>query len=312
MATNTAQYGSGSALCGYTVKYYYYSYPYFYTKMNHTYLSYLLYSYPVYTPNPVYQVSVTSNPAGLQVVGGGQYCKNQVAQVAVPSTVIGAGTGTRYVFLGWSGDYSGSSAVGQLTVSGSMNVVANFKTQYLLTVNSENGHASGSGWYDAGISAYATLDATVVDGATGSRVEFKGWTGDSTGQNLPTIIPMSGPKTVIASWKPQYYLSVSSPFGQASGSGWYDAGSTAAISVNTPIAAGYGSQYVFDRWIGTEVFSGSSTQVVVDKPITLEAIWRLDRTVLYETVGGAIAAMVLIVIAATGLLYRRRNAKVGK
>ena len=275
--------------------------------MGKTFVRFRIISYPVSYPNPTYQLTVTSNPPGLPISGGGQFCKQQVAQVSVPSTIVDTGNGTRYVFTGWSGDYTGTSPTGQVTMRGSKSIVANFKEQYLLTVTSPYGTPSGSGWYDDDTTAHASLDKTIVDIATGVRAKFTGWTGDAKGESIPNALQMTGPKTVTAQWKNQYYVSVSSQIGQVNGSGWYDEGSQITISVNSPVPAGYGSQYNFDKWIGATQLQASSAQITVDRPLTLQATWKLDQTQLYETVALGVAGIIVVAIATAWLILKRRR-----
>lgn len=311
----SADYGPsyGNAPCGYTVRYYSYYYPYVFTIMMKKHLAFIYYSYPQYYPNPTYQLTVASNPAGLPVTGSGQFCKNQSATVSVTSTIVDLGSGVRYVFTGWSGDYIGTGSSGQIVMTGSKNVVANFKTQYLLTVQSPYGNPSGSGWYDAQTNAYASLDATVVDLASGVRVKFTTLNGDAGGQGVPTTVQMTGPKIVTAQWLHQYYVSASSQYGQTSGSGWYDEGATATVIVNSPIPAGYGSQYMFQKWAGTMDVASNTAEVRVDRPMTFVAIWQLDQTQLYVTLGavGVILATtaVAVVVAIFKMKGRKRNNK---
>ncbi len=311
----SADYGSGygNAPCGYTVRYYSYYYPYVFTIMMKKHLAFIYYTYPQYYANPTYQLTVASNPAGLPVTGSGQFCNNQFATVSVTSTIVDLGSGVRYVFTGWSGDYIGTGSSGQIVMTGSKNVVANFKTQYLLTVQSPYGNPSGSGWYDAQTNAYASLGATLVDLASGVRVKFAAWNGDAGGQAVPTTVQMTGPKTVAAQWLHQYYLSVSSQYGQTSGSGWYDEGATATVSVNSPIPAGYGSQNVFQKWAGTMDIASNTAEVQVDRPMTFVAVWQLDQTQLYLTLGAVgvvlATAAVAVVVAIFKRTARKRNNK---
>lgn len=276
--------------------------------MNRTFLGLSFYSYPMYYANPTYQLKVTSNPAGLSVSGSGQFCMNQKTQFSV-APIISGNTGIRYVFTGWTGDYTGTSPNGDLTVTGSMNIVANFKTQYMLTVSSQFGTASGTGWYDAGTTATASLDRSIVDLATGVRARFNGWSGDASGQSIPVSVDMSAPKTVMAVWKNQYFVSATSTIGGVNGSGWYDEGSTATFSVTSPVPAGFGSKYVFDKWIGTTEIQSNPAQVTVNGPITLSAQWRLDQTQLYATIGGSAGIIALATGASLYVFMRKRRAK---
>jgi uncharacterized repeat protein (TIGR02543 family) len=347
------------------------------------YSSYMYYGYPYtttsYTPNPTYQLTLKSNPSGMSMTGSGQYCQGQTASFSVSSTTVSAGNGVRYVFVGWEGDYTGSSPSGQVTMSASKTVTAVYKTQYLLTVNSRPGNGSGSdwydantianvainpttydlapgtramftgwsgdvnsqsstaqvhmngaktitadfktqflltvnsayaqpsgsGWYDQGSQASASLSADTIDIANGVRARFTGWGGDASGNSIPATITMNGPKTVTADWKRQYFVSVGSPVGQATGSGWYDEGSTATINVDSPVQQGYGQQYVFQKWVGTKEVTSNHAQVQVDGPISLEAQWNLDQTKLIQT-GGA-GVVVVAILAAIGAAMGRRG-----
>jgi len=374
-----------SAFCGGVYSssnsyYYGYSYDYYY---GYPYYSAYPYSYPYsyYYANPSYQLTINSNPTGMSVTGAGQYCQGQMASFSVSSTIVNGTTGVRYVFVDWQGDYSGTSLSGQvtmnasktvtavyktqylltvksqfgnttgsgwydansnitvalnpttydlvpgvratftgwsgdintqsnvaqLTVNGPKTVNANFKTQYLLTVNSAYGQTAGSGWYDQGNQAFASLNASTVDIAQGVRSKFTGWSGDVTGTSIPIELTMTGPKTVMAQWGKQYYVSVSSPVGQATGSGWYDEGSTATVNVESPVAAGYGSKYVFQKWVGTTEIPSNQVQVQVNGPISLEATWNLDRTQLIQTVGGG--AVVVVIVAVLGIALARRRGR---
>ena len=361
---------------------YYYGYPYGY------YYGYPYYMYPYYSnpysnyyANPSYQLTINSNPTGMSVTGAGQYCQGQTASFSVSSTTVNSTTGVRYVFVDWQGDYSGTSSSGQvtmnasktvtavyktqylltvksqfgsttgsgwydansnttvalnpttydlasgvratftgwsgdintqsntaqLTVNGPKTINANFKTQYLLTVNSAYGQTTGSGWYDQGTRTFASLNSSIVDVAQGVRSKFTGWSGDVTGNSIPIELTMTGPKTVTAQWGKQYHVSVSSPVGQATGSGWYDEGSTATINVESPVAVWYGSKYVFQKWVGTTEIPLSHAQVQVNGPISLEATWNLDRTQLIQTAGGG--AVVVVIIATLGIALARRRGR---
>lgn len=72
------------------------------------------------------------------------------------------------------------------------------------------------------------------------RYVFARWSGDASGTQIPVVVRVDRPKTIIAIWKAQFYLSVAtSPTGLATieGSGWYDQGVT--VEVNAPAVAGY-------------------------------------------------------------------------
>jgi uncharacterized repeat protein (TIGR02543 family) len=156
-----------------------------------------------------YYLTVTS--AYGTVGGTGWYNSNSSSVYAsvTPLTVAGA-TGTQYVFIGWSGDASGgTSPSNPITMNGNKTATANWKTQYYLNVSSVNGTVGGTGWYDSGTNASATLNSLTVAGATGTQYIFTGWSANASGTTSPSNpITMNDPKTAIANWKTQYNLTL--------------------------------------------------------------------------------------------------------
>ena len=119
-----------------------------------------------------------------------------------------SGIGTRYIFTGWGdGSLSNSRTV---DVSGDMSLTANYKTQYCLTVNTNQAGTltSGAGWYDSGASANVTA-STPLDHGNGTRRVFTYWSGDVASNSSSIIIIMSRQKTVTANWKTQYLVTIS-------------------------------------------------------------------------------------------------------
>jgi len=78
--------------------------------------------------------------------------------------------------------------------------------KHYLKVVSPYSTSGGEGWYDEGTTAYATLDAGIVDHGNGTRRVFTHWSGDASGTNYTASDPiyMYQNKTAVASWKTQY------------------------------------------------------------------------------------------------------------
>jgi len=96
---------------------------------------------------------------------------------------------------------------------------------------------------------------------------------------------------VTANWKTQYHLTVNSETGNPTGEGWYDAGTIATFSVNTPVAGGSGVRFVFKSWMGTEgAYTGqlASSLVIMNSPITETATWTTQYQATYVTSGNAL------------------------
>jgi len=83
-----------------------------------------------------------------------------------------------------------------------------YETEYYLKVSSEYGTPRGEGWHKAGSIASFSV-STLVSGQWGVRQLFKQWMGDFTGDSVPGMILMDGPKEVKAVWVTDYSQSYS-------------------------------------------------------------------------------------------------------
>ena len=103
-----------------------------------------------------------------------------------------------------------------------------------------------------------------------ARAVFEQWNVTSTSSTLQLSI--SGDVCLLAIYRKQYYLNVTSPLGQASGAGWYDESSTATFRVTPPIVTDKGT-HVFIGWLGDSNDSSPSSSVLVDGSKNIEASW---------------------------------------
>ncbi|HXX86858.1 MAG TPA: hypothetical protein VEH86_00225, partial [Candidatus Acidoferrum sp.] len=230
------------------------------------------------TANWKTQYYLTVNSAYGTAGGQGWYDSGTTAYATVTPLTVAGSSGVQYVFTLWSGGASGSTSPSNaIVMSGPMTAVANWKTQYYLTVTSAYGTVGGQGWYDSGSTAYATVSPLAVAGPTGTQSAFDYWGGDASGSTSPSnAITMSGPMTATANWKTQYYLTVTSAYGTIGGQGWYDSGSTAYATVSPLTVAGSsGTQYVFTQWTGDASGSTSpSNAITMSGPMNASANWK--------------------------------------
>lgn len=152
--------------------------------------------------------------------------------------------------------------------------------------------------------------APEVELDSGMKYIFDGW---SDGIKSPerTVSVTTSSIVIVGNYKPQYLLTVTSPFGEVRGAGWYDSGTTADFAIDSlVIPAGFGTEQKFDGWTGPSAsavnqpcFSGSEGRtatgensffICMDKPQTLVAMWKEDaggrNTILGSTIGGIAAA----------------------
>jgi hypothetical protein len=185
-------------------------------------------------------------------------------------------------------------------MNGPKTVTANYQLQYYLTVSvtpSTVSTPSGGGWYNTSSTVNLQVPSATISGTPGSRLVFNGWNVDGSTQNGLTVqVTMNAPHTAVAQFKQQYYLKIVTDRGTASGEGWYDAGTTAQVSVTTPESGTFGVKNIFTGWTG-DVQSGSQyVSVQMDGPKTVTATWRTDVTLLYLTIGAGLLTLLGLVI----------------
>jgi len=194
--------------------------------------------------------------------------------------------------------------------------------QYCLTVSSPYGTLGGEGLYDSGSTAYATLNISTIDHGNGTRRIFTSWGGDASGTNYAQSDPilMDGPKTAIASWKTQYYLTVkTNPSGIVAipGTGWYDE------STNVPLTAPSVTGYTFLNWTVDGVSQGDgvkSIHIYMNAPHTATAHYKSSivggftvsiKSPLHHT-WISLNAMLIAAIFITMSWVKRRQRKTSK
>lgn len=301
--------GGGHYSGGYSYSYsyypYYYSYPYCSYSYGYYYGCYnSAYGYNYYSQPTQYQLTVSTDPSSLssQVTGGGSYNQGSSATVSASQNMIQVSKDTRYVFSHWSGDYTGTSLSGSITMDASKTVTAVYQSQYYLTVTVQPSNApspQGSGWYNAGDTVPLTAPSQTGGGSDGTRLAFNGWSVDGNNQASSTLnLQMNAPHTAVAQYKQQYYLTVLTDQGVPSGSGWYDAGTYAPISVSTPASPSFGVNMSFNGWQGGVQSPSQSTQVMMDGAKTVTATWTTDATLLYATI--TVTLIAILLVAGTG------------
>jgi len=176
------------------------------------------------------------------VKGKGWYDSGASVQVSLDQGEIEESPGTRHVFTNWAGDASGTSLTSTpIFMSQPRKAIANWKTQYLLSVESDPPSVqglNGEGWYDAGTEA--TFSAPeIVPADKDSRLRFDQWSGAFQGRSSSGMVVMDRPQVVEAHYIAQYLLTihydppnVPHTFNETA---WYDANTNVQLgpAVNT-------------------------------------------------------------------------------
>jgi len=257
-------------------------------------------------------LTVNSDPQNVtNLLGSGWYDAGSQASFSAPA-VSPADLESRLRFDHWSGAYSGQLPAGTVSMDAPKTVQAHYIAQYRLAINYEPANVPHSynetGWYDANSNVQLGPVKPTIDLSSVERLRFVGWI--QNGKQLPGLsvnLYMDHPQELALSYMTQYYVDVRSTYGNVSGSGWYDKGSTARITA--PTTAGFWPfTYTLQDWrvdpsTGKLVFDNGSWALTVDQPYTVEAVWSFDVFPLIATVGGI--ALTIVVIVGIAVAYRR-------
>jgi len=250
-----------------------------------------------------YYVSVDAGPG--RVSGGGWYRAGEHAVIKA-ETPYQESEKVRYIFQKWAGSVESSSPTLEVTVNKPLRFEAVWKKQFLVSVEPGAGRVEASqGWYDEG-SKITVKAITPISVGPGARLVFAGWSGDVSSAETSLSIEVSSPLTVKALWRRQFYVNVTTPMGTAEGSGWYDEGRQATISIDETVK-GFLIRDVFKGWRGDLVSSEREARFVVDSPKNIYAVWEKDYTLLIVTVVSIVA-----VVSAVVTVLVRRGRKAGQ
>ena len=181
--------------------------------------------------------------------------------------------GIRQVFTGWS---DGSSAnPRQIKVTQDTTLHANYATQYLLSIDSNGGSTTPSGWYLPNMRVNVSVTNPSIVEPNAVRLSFNGWTGNMTSTSSFLEVNMTQPVFVKANWTMQYYVTIVTPVGSPVGSGWYDAGQIDTVGVKSPIIQNTtGERILLTGWNSTIPGDNSTSQITVHAPVILLAKWK--------------------------------------
>jgi hypothetical protein len=108
-----------------------------------------------------------------------------------------------------------------------------------------------------------------VYSSNASRLRFSGW--DDSTNATSRKVNLDDDSTLHAVYTQQYFLQVSSRYGQAAGSGWYDANSLATIQLQSPMLNE--PSVFFSHWTTGMNQSQARTLLRVNSPTIVEAVW---------------------------------------
>jgi ribosomal protein L40E len=258
-------------------------------------------------------LTVKSDPQNVSgLLGSGWYDAGSQATFSAPA-ISPANADSRLRFDHWSGAYSSRSPSGTVVMDRPKAVEADYLAQYLLRISYEPPNVphiyNETSWHDANTDVPIGPVLPTIDLSSVERLRFVGWIEDN-GQvpGASMNVHMDKPHELTLSYMTQYYVDVRSSYGGVSGSGWYDKGSTAKITVTT--TTGYWPfTYTLSDWrvtpsTGKLAFDNGSWTLTVDRPYVVEAVWNFDIFPILILIGGS--AVVIVVAVGIIIAYRRR------
>lgn len=219
---------------------------------------------------------------------------------------------TDYFFYRWEGvgkgSYSGNISSHLITMDEPISQKALFRIP--VEVSSPYGTLTGGGWYCKGEAVKISVSPTSIDHGNGTRHVFSGWYENTRllSSDSQTSLIVGKASRIVAAWNTQYLVSASSIYGDVSGGGWYNRGSTATLSVSPAhgesLFTGYMSAFVFNHWEedGKAVSTSQTCSITVEKPISLKAVY--IKEVNLPAFAGTI---VLIILFFTMAKLTKRN-----
>lgn len=156
-------------------------------------------------------------------------------------------------------------------------------------------------WYPKGEVMNASA-SKLFNLSSKTRLAFDSWLVDGVkfqGDTLNIIIDK--PFEILLKYVNEYYVAVESDLGDPKGSGWYQEGSVAEISIDA--SEGVIIKKVFDSWSGDYQGNTPQASIIIEQPMIINTEWRTDYTILILII---ILIMVSVILSLLFLyLYKR-------
>lgn len=170
---------------------------------------------------------------------------------------------------------------------------------------------SGAARFNVTIGSHSLEVSQAIEVGEGVLDVFESW---SDGVRSPRrMITVTDDLKLQALYKRLYRVDAASRFGVVQGAGWYEANSSAVISVTPTVVRGSNGErdawYVFSGW-RDEGLSESRIVVYVDSPTTYTAQWRAyskSETPTLASVAAISGSLILLIVVLTKFNARRRS-----
>ncbi|MDG6981617.1 MAG: hypothetical protein JRN51_10975 [Nitrososphaerota archaeon] len=241
------------------------------------------------------------------------YISSSNADVTVPSSVEVSTLGYAIGAL-TAGSMSTSNITAVLEGVGAATATTSFisapviaPVQYTVRVVSDSGPLAGvpvnftSSWRAAvlatdqsGVAVFGTFNDSATTISVPEQFQPSGQTRYvfvSMGNSTERVINVtaSAPVNFTASYATYYQFGVVSQIGNTTGSGWYQSGTSASYSIDETSSGGPLIYQRFSGWTGSFSSDQASGSTVITSPEFITAQWSTDSTLLFASVGAALA-----------------------
>lgn len=230
-----------------------------------------------------YLLSISSN--GGSATPSGWHLPHTRVDVAVTNPSIVRPNEVRLSFNGWTGDMTSASPSLEVNMTQPVFLTANWTTQYYVTIVTPVGSSVGSGWYDAGQIVTVGVKSSIIQTGKGERFLLTGWNSSILGKNPTSQIAVRAPVVLLATWDTQYELNVQSAYGTPQGAGWYDAGTSVSVKIQTPLNYPNSTRRIFTGWTGDYVGQPANVTVQMNSPKAITANWATQYLVTFKIAG---------------------------
>ena len=157
---------------------------------------------------------------------------------------------------------------------------------YKITVSSRYGIVKGEGWFEKDSLVTVKLVNFMKENKTiyiklapNVRAVFRGWKFNQKFSNSTDLkLKINSSLFIEAIWIKEYYVNVTSDYGEIKGGGWIREGETSFIYVNPPIYYEKNNiRHIFKGWNinikSNNTFNNNIIKIKVEKPLKIKAIW---------------------------------------
>jgi len=115
----------------------------------------------------------------------------------------------------------------------------------------------------------------MIEISEATRKVFLKWSDGNPSNPRPIVVDRD--TVLTAEFVTEHLLTVSSDYGGLAQSTWLTEGSTVNISAPTIVNTSAGSRVLFNGWVGDIVIIEPNVSLKVDRPISIEATWRIQH-----------------------------------